>query len=370
MTKNALIEVEKINPLVLFTTPDDVDALIAKIEERALSHVPVLETATGRKEIASVAAKVARSKTLLDGMGKDLTADWKKKAKAVDVSRKTIRDRLDELKAKVRQPLTEWEQAEEDRIQKHKDDIETMRNLTNPNMENGEPCNAGMLRAKLAEIEGFEMGEIWEEFAGLAAKVKDESIAALKGHIERRETYEAEQAELERLRTEAAEREKHEYEERIAREAAEKARREAEERAAAEAQRLKDEKEAAERREREAKEAAQRAEQEAIEREKQAKRDRIAAEERAKAEKEAAVRAAEEKARQEAEKREKERLAKEAAEKAEAERIAANKNHRKRINREALAGLVAYGVAADETVLKTIIQAIAKGLIPHITINY
>jgi len=363
-----LVPVERKDIIAIFSNGNDLDPLLEKIQERAMSHVPVLDTAKGRKEIASMAAKVARSKTFIDGLGKELVADWKSKAKKVDASRKKCRDFLDELKGKVRQPLTEWEQAEENRIQKHKDNLDKMENLAIPTGPDGEPLNAGMLRAKLSELESIEMGDCWEEYAGAAAKIKDESIATLKGHIERREQYEADQAELVRLKKEQEEREKREYEERLKREAAEKAQREAEAKAAAEAQRLKDEKEAAERREREAVEAAKRAAQEAIEREKQAERDRIAAAERAEAEKQAAIKAAEEKARQEAERLEKERLAKEAAEKAEAERIAQNRNHRKKINREALEDLTTNGF--EEIIAKSIIELIAKNMVRHITINY
>jgi hypothetical protein len=368
MTENALIVVEKLNPAVLFTQKDEVSALIAEIEKQALAHVPVVDTDKGRKEVISMAAKVTRSKTLLDGMGKDLTADWKRKAKVVDASRKEIRDRLDALKLKVREPVTLWENAEKDRVAKHNADIETMRNLADPNNSDGEPWNAGMLRAKLAEVEGFEMGEIWEEFAGVAAKVKDESIAALKSYIERQEKYEAEQIELERLRKEAAEREKREYEETLKKEAAEKARVEAEQKAAEQAAKIKAERDAAERREREIKEDAERAKLAAEQAAKQAERDRIAAEERAKVEKEMAVRAAEEKVRQEAEMREKERLEKEAAAKADAERKAANVAHQKKINREALESLVSIGFGEDSA--KQFISSVAKGLVKNITINY
>ena len=78
---NDLVVIEEINPAVIFTEVSEIDALLKNIEAQAMSHVPVLETVTGRKEIASIANKVARSKTLLDGMGKDLVADWKNKAK-------------------------------------------------------------------------------------------------------------------------------------------------------------------------------------------------------------------------------------------------------------------------------------------------
>ena len=88
--------------------PGGLDSVIAAIEEKARQHVPDLSTAKSRKAIASIASQVARSKTWLDGMGKDLTADLKKQVGAVGAERKQMRDRLDTLKIEVRAPLTEW----------------------------------------------------------------------------------------------------------------------------------------------------------------------------------------------------------------------------------------------------------------------
>ena len=82
---------------------ESVEAVLSEIETAARSIVPDVTTRKGRENIASVAAKVARSKTLLDGMGKDLVAGWKQQAAAVDAQRRTIRERLDALKAEVRQ---------------------------------------------------------------------------------------------------------------------------------------------------------------------------------------------------------------------------------------------------------------------------
>lgn len=77
-----------------------------------MSFVPDITTAKGRKEIASLAYKVAQTKTYLDGLGKDLVAELKEIPKLIDANRKTVRDRLDELKAKARQPLTDYEEEQ------------------------------------------------------------------------------------------------------------------------------------------------------------------------------------------------------------------------------------------------------------------
>jgi colicin import membrane protein len=116
MTELELVETKTLNALVIFTEPDGLDAILKGIEKKVSGIVPDISTVKGRKEIASLAYKVAQSKTLLDKLGAELTTEWKEKAKKVDVSRKHARDFLDSLRDRVRQPLTEWEGAEAKRI--------------------------------------------------------------------------------------------------------------------------------------------------------------------------------------------------------------------------------------------------------------
>ena len=105
---NDLIIVEKFDVAVVFT-PDGMAGILQDIETQVLAHVPNVQDENGRKDITSLAHQVARSKTLIDKAGKTLTAEWKKKAKNIDNHRKTARDFLDELKIKVRLPLSDWE---------------------------------------------------------------------------------------------------------------------------------------------------------------------------------------------------------------------------------------------------------------------
>ena len=86
--------------IAAYGDPTAMDALLARIETDALALAPDLTTAASRKEIASLAFKVARSKTALDKIGADLIEDARKHVDAVNATRKTARDRLDALKAK------------------------------------------------------------------------------------------------------------------------------------------------------------------------------------------------------------------------------------------------------------------------------
>ncbi len=107
-----LVVIEKTNAMTVFQSADQIEEILQKVEREVMSFVPDITTAKGRKEIASLAYKVAQTKTYLDGLGKDLVAELKEIPKLIDANRKTVRDRLDELKAKARQPLTDYEEEQ------------------------------------------------------------------------------------------------------------------------------------------------------------------------------------------------------------------------------------------------------------------
>lgn len=349
MSETALIVSHELNPAEIFVD-GGLDPLLKKIEEAALSHIPILDTGKGRRDIASMAQKVARSKTLLDDLGKDLVSDWKTKAKKVDIQRKKARDFLDDLKTKVRQPLTDWEEAETRRVDSINMKIDQMLELSNIEDGFGDLFSLSDLQKCLDQLETVVIDESFQEFQAKASEIKDECIVKLKVAILREQKAEEERLELERLRREREERERREYEERIAREAAEHARREAEEKAEKDRLRIEGEKKAAE-------EAAAKAE-----------RDRIAAEERAKVQQEQAVREAVEREKRETAAREAARLAKEADEKAKVEKMAKRKAHRARIQREIITSFLEFGL--DETTAGDLVKWIDEANVPHLLINY
>lgn len=369
---------ESINPVEVFKA-GGIDSILSAIREEVVHDIPNTETAKGRKEIASRAYKVRQSKTYLDKKGKELADQLNAQLKPINAERKKARDQLDALADELREPLTAWEDAEKERIAGHESAIRDMQILSQAADEFGEVRRAETLAANLAELELIAMGEHWEEFALQAMTAKESAIATLKGHIEVRQKYEAEQAELERLRAEAVKKEQEERDARIAKEASERAEREASERAKAEAERVEREKVA----------AAQKAQAEADRIEQgrlQAIRDKEAAEARAIAQKAESERAAKEAAeraerdriesiereRRLGEEREAARIRHEQQVKAEAEEVerqrVANTEHRRTVNNEILAAMISNGI--DESVAKNIISLSAKGMLGRLNINY
>ena len=341
-TDTQLAEVpSKETALQVYSSANGLDPFLQKIRDEIDSFIPDVATRKGREAIASIAYKVARSKTALDNVGKELVAELKEVPKKIDAERKRMRDLLDGWQAEVRQPLTEWEQREEARKAKHQAGIDQI----SLRLECRD-LDAAELKSNIAWLEGMAIGADWEEFETEAARAKDKALAALREALAAREKYEAEQAELAELRRKQAEQEQKDREARIAQEAAEKAQREAEAKAQAErdaaAQRERDLELQAERAKRAELEAKQRAEQ--AERDAQRRADEAAAAER--------QRQADEQARIEREAKVRE----------------ADKAHKKTINNEALAAFIAGGM--PEECAKQAITLIAQRRIPHISINY
>lgn len=339
--------------LQVYSSANGLDPFLSKIREEIDGFTPDVSTRKGREAIASIAYKVARSKTALDNVGKELVAELKEVPRKIDAERKRMRDLLDSWQDEVRRPLTEWEEAEKERVSKHEDRIAMMREFAS---EAGE-YDAKYLTDRIAQLEAIEVGADWEEFEAEAHRVKSASLATLREALVKRQQYEAEQAELERLRAEAAAREQKEREERIAREAAEA------ERLAAE-RRAQEERDAATRREAEAKAAAERRELELRLTAEQAEREKVEAQRRAEqAERDAQARA------EAAAAAERQRQADEQARiEREAAAREADKAHKKAINNEALAALIAGGM--PEECAKQAITLIAQRKVPHISINY
>lgn len=339
--------------LAVFRTPKGLDPYLAKIREEIDGFIPDVTTRKGREAIASIAHKVARSKTALDNVGKELVAELKDVPKKIDAERKRMRDLLDAWKDEVRKPLDEWDAAEAARVTKLQNGIQWFNLRATENKD----LDATELKASLAEVERITVGGHWQEFEAEAHRSKASAIEALSEQLAKREQHEAEQAELAKLRAEAEVREKADREAQIAREAAERATQEAEQKAQAEreavAKREQEAAQAAERRELELKLQAEQAEREklqATQRAEQAERDSTA---RA----EAAAQA--ERQRQADEKAEEERAANERA---------ANTAHKTKIMKAAKEALMKSGLTEEQA--KGAVVAIAKGLIPNITISF
>lgn len=317
-----LVVIEKSSAMAVFTNNEQLDPIIEKIEKEARSLVPDVSTKKGRDAIASMAHKVARSKTYIDNAGKDLVAELKALPKQIDESRRIVRERLDALKDEVRRPLTEWE-AEQERIKAEE---------------------AALVKAE----EDRKKFESDHEMALLMNDAFDREVAEKKAEAERQRIA---------------------HEEELKRQAAEQAKREAEEKAAADLA-------AAKKREEDAIAAKAQAELLAKQAKERAVQEAKDAAEKAEAEKQAAIADEQRKAQEEADRIKREAEAKEAARLAEEKRIADEKakreadvKHRKVVGTEIVNALTANtSISRDQAI--EVLKAMMDGLVPRIQINY
>ena len=313
MSDANLIPIETVNAPDLFSG-ENLDALLKKIRQHTEGFEASVDTEKNRKNIASLAYKISRSKTAIDNAGKDLAADWKKKVAAIDAQRKRARDYLDALRDEVRRPLTDWE-TEQERIAEEAREAE---------------------RQRLEEEERKRKEAI---------EAKERELREREAEIARKEAKAREIAEAERKNREQADRE-----ERIRKEAEERAKREAADAIA--------------RAEKEAREAKERAEREALE----AAAREAAAAQRAEEERQAAIQREKERALAEQRERERKAAEKAARDKAEEDRRIADRKHRLSVNAAAAKALEEEGFASDQA--ERLVTLIASGAIPGISVNY
>ena len=348
-----IITLENVNAVELFNSDKEVTDIIERVQNSARSIVVDISTSKGRKETASIAAKIARSKTYLDGLGKDLVSDIKAQAKQIDVRRKLIRDSFDDLKEEVRKPLTEFEEKEKNRVSAHESAIDRLQTFLSDIPATDDLCD---LNSLISEVDKT-LSRPWEEYEDGANRIGEKITAA----------YETKKAQIEesirlaevnaRLKKEAEERDRKEREERIAREAAESAR-------IAEENRINQAREEEQRRLREAEAAKIQAERDAID----AERREIEAKKQAEEERIQAEKLHQEQLEQAAA-QERERIA-EAKRKEESEAAAreADKAHKAKINNESMQCLIDCGIS--KTAAKQAVTAIAQGKVTHIFIRY
>lgn len=362
-TKTELAAVPpKETALAVFSAEKGLEPWLQKIRDEVRAFVPDTSTAKGRAAIASIAFKVAKSRTALDDAGKKLVAELKEVPKLIDAERKRMRESLEALQEEVRRPLNEWQAAEDARVAQHQAVIKHIENTDTAGM------SAALIGAKIQDLDSCEINQELEEFEADAHRAKAASLVILRQAMQDQEKFEAEQAELIKLRAEKEAQEQKDRETRIAQEVADKARIETEQKAQrerdAEAKRVADEKVAADKRENDLRLAAAESERKA----EQAKREKIESDQRAERErKEAAER--QEKAVEEARIAEQKRADAAAAEIVrQQEARAADTAHKSKIMGEAKVAIMSMNVT--EELAKALVMKIYRGEVPNITINF
>lgn len=323
---NQLAIIEKMSATDIYGS-NNIDNVLNAIASEAKAQAFDISTENGRDEVRSFAFKIARSKTFIDDCGKKLGEEASLKLNAINAERKKSRDFLDLLKEEVRKPLTDWEQAEKNRVDGHEQALKELGQTASFVAFNHSTMTTEKIESFLAKANATSIRN-WQEFKSRADVELKLAIERITRGLEEARARDAQKAELERLRAAEAQRMQKDREEALARETAEREKKVAEEKIAA------------------------------VQREKDAAEDRaIVAAATAKKEKEQAIEF------------ERKKIADE--KKAEADAVAkreANQKHKTRINGEILTGLRDCGLSSEEAI--EVVAAIARGTVPHLKIIY
>jgi len=362
---------------------------LAKLEQDNAALVFNYETPKGNKEARSHVFSLRKTKGALEKVRKEAKAESLRIGRAVDSEAAAIEARIEAMIIVHQTKIDEIEQREKERLANLNARLAVIK---------ANPCNStAEVRAEIGRVTAIEIDPSWQEFMAQATTDKETVLQALDVLLADFIKRDEEAAELARLRAEAEARAQAERDAAIAKAAAERTQAEAAAKAAEEAEKARKaieaaeaeakrkeeaaalavkqaqeqaqrEAEAAARREMELKLAAEEAERRRVAEAEAAERRRVAQAEEAERQRIAAEKRAEEE-KQRAIKAEQDRIAAEAKRVAdEAAKREANKAHRAKINREAMAALVAGGM--DEDAAKACVTLIAQGKVTHVMIAY
>lgn len=321
------------------------NAILAVITAEAEKQIYDMATKEGRQGIISLANRISKAKVHLDKLGKELVADWKNKSKGVDADRKKARDTLDALRDKIREPVTEWENIEKNRIKKIECRIDAINEIIKKSDLNAEQAaSEGTLgfgnilieaKSQLDIVKKIIIDESFQEFSDKAKIAKENSITQLSARIASLEELEKE----EEIRKIEKQRQQQEHEKQIA----EDARQDEQRKIVVE---------------------RERAQQEKIELQKSLERQKI----ESKNFLDAQLAAAEAKAQADAQRIKEDQARKELEKKEVARLREANVENQRKCNNEAFTSFVDGGL--DAVTSKLAVELIVKKKISHVFINY
>ncbi|MES0444919.1 MAG: hypothetical protein ABUJ92_00100 [Desulfobacterales bacterium] len=214
------------------------DIKLQGFKEKYIDVVYDLEDEDQEKQARSDRLTIGKVVSSLDSKHKELKAPLKAKTDLIDGERKRIKDDLLGVQDKIKSQLKAHEQKIVDHAEMLQDKVEAIRDhsVFGENHASTTQMTASELEVHLAEIKSHDVDDSYEHRKADATLARVDTIKVLEGLLVKRTKYEAEQAELERLRAEAAKREQVDRDNEMRLEGEERAKREAEEKEKAEAE--------------------------------------------------------------------------------------------------------------------------------------
>jgi hypothetical protein len=192
-----------ITPVAVVQDAKVFSALLAEMRAEVAAFVPDLTTGKGRAAVASLARKVATTKTMIDAAGKLLNEQRRRELDVVDSVRRTVREECDKLRDEARKPLTDWEVAEDERIRNCNTTIDILRRAAVVRMD--ETSEQVAERLELTKATHIDPA-IFQELEDIADAARSAAILALSSAVTRIGQQEADRAELARLQQQEADR--------------------------------------------------------------------------------------------------------------------------------------------------------------------
>lgn len=342
---SAVLEMKEENVIVEF---NEFEALLVELERDYGTRVYDLTDPKEAKAAGSDRLKVAKAISSFEEVRKARKAKAQAEVKLVDGKGKIIRDRMEAVRDSIKAQIDARKKAEQERMDALQGMVDEIRELAIFN--EFEKPDASDLSRRLETLNGLEINDSYQDRKADATLAQVEVRKQLEEMLVEREKHAAEQAELEKLRKEAEERERKDREEAIRKEAEEKAKREAEERA-----------------EREKRDAATKAQAE-IDAANKAREDAEQATLRAEQEKKAASELAAKQERERIEKEQRDSEAKAEKEKQAEEAKKAKQTHRAKIHKQAKESFIENGFDTNEATL--LVELIKEGKIKNVFVNY
>lgn len=219
-----LEKTRRINLQKLFTE-EGMNEIISAIKAEVKDFKADIATKEGRAEIVSMAFKIAKCKAPIENLASELKEDSRKLIDSVNAQWNRYKKEMDTLRDEIRKPVDEIEAEEKRILQEKHDRLNQIEAIINPFVASS-VAGCQELMEDLENVFNFN----WGDFKFKAEEKFNQAKNYLQSQLEKNIKNEAQQAELAQLKKEKEEREKKDREEQIAREAVEKARIEAEKR--------------------------------------------------------------------------------------------------------------------------------------------
>lgn len=195
------------DPTTVFADAKRFDLFFDKVKANALAEVPDTTTTKGRIAIRSAAADIVKFKTGIDRARMKLTEDMRVSIAKINDAGHGYTDKLADLAKEIRQPLTDWEEA--DKKRREEADAKLKWIQAQGAIILGDTSEG--VETRLAEVENFLLdAELFGDLLPAANAAWRTAVDALTTGLERIRQDEANQRELDRLRQEAAQREQEE----------------------------------------------------------------------------------------------------------------------------------------------------------------